>query len=62
MKYENTYLHNYGKPSELVAGLDTYFVFYNHRRPHQSLDCRTQAEVYFQPLIPNKPDNNLPEI
>lgn len=62
VKYEDTYLRDYGKPRELVAGLDTYFSFYNHRRLHQSLDYRTPAEVYFQPVIPNKPDNNLPEI
>ena len=62
VKYEDTYLRDYGKPRELVAGLDTYFAFYNHRRPHQSLDYKTPAEVYFQSVIPHKLDNYLPEI
>jgi len=31
----------------LEAGLQAYFSFYNHDRPHQSLNYRAPAEVHF---------------
>jgi len=31
---------------ELEAGISKYIDFYNHRRPHQSLDYKTPYEVY----------------
>ena len=46
VKYENIYLNEYETGTELVAGLETYFNFYNHERYHQSLDYRRPAEVY----------------
>jgi len=48
LKYEEVYLHDYANPKEARRGIGGYFDFYNHRRPHQSLDYRTPAEVYFQ--------------
>jgi len=48
VKYENIFLHDYADVSEVIAGLKSYFRFYNHERPHQSLGNRTPAEVYFQ--------------
>jgi len=47
VKYEDVYLKDYASVPELSAGLDDYFWFYNHNRPHQSLDYRTPAEVHF---------------
>ena len=47
LKYEDIYLHDYGSVSDLVAGLQRYFTLYNLDRPHQSLNYRTPAEVYF---------------
>lgn len=47
VKYENVYLQDYGSPREARVGIGAYLEFYNHRRPHQSLDYRTPAEVYF---------------
>lgn len=47
VKYEEVYLHDYANPKEARQGLTRYFAFYNHERPHQSLDYRTPAEVYF---------------
>ena len=35
VKYEDIYLHNYGTGPELIAGLTTYFHFYNYKRYHQ---------------------------
>lgn len=47
VKHENIYLNEYETGTELVAGLENYFNFYNHERYHQSLDYRRPAEVYF---------------
>ena len=46
VKYEDVYVKDYGGVPELVAGLRTYFNFYNHERPHQGLGSKTPAEVY----------------
>ena len=47
VKYENVYLQEYSCPREAHAGIGAYLEFYNQRRPHQSLEYRTPAEVYF---------------
>ena len=46
VKYEDIYLKNYETVSDLAKGLNAYFDFYNHQRPHQSLGYQTPAEVY----------------
>jgi putative transposase len=46
VKYEDVYLRGYESVPELERGLAAYFRFYNHDRPHQSLDYRTPAEVH----------------
>lgn len=46
LKYEDVYLKDYQTVMELNAGLDDYFRFYNHERPHQSLENKTPAMVY----------------
>ncbi len=46
LKYEEVYLKDYRSVAELVSGLTSWFRFYNHERPHQSLKYRTPAEVY----------------
>lgn len=48
VKYEEVYLKNYQSPLEAYESLKKYFYFYNHERPHQSLDYQTPAEVYFK--------------
>ena len=48
VKYEEVYLHDYDSPKEARQGLRRYFDFYNYERPHQALDYRTPAEIYFQ--------------
>jgi putative transposase len=47
VKYEEVYLHDYAHPKEARQQLVPYFEFYNHRRPHQALDYRTPAQLYF---------------
>ena len=46
VKYEELYLKDYASVPDLDAGLEAYFRFYNHERPHQSLGYRTPAEVH----------------
>ncbi len=50
VKYENIYIKAYPSVLELDLGLLDYFRFYNHERPHQSLNYLTPAEVH---LLPN---------
>jgi putative transposase len=47
VKYEEVYLHDYQTPREAIQGLATFFVRYNERRQHQSLDYQTPAAIYF---------------
>ena len=46
VKYEEIYLQEYETVAALEQGLEAYFLFYNHERPHQSLDNRVPAEVF----------------
>ena len=47
LKYQDIYIKDYQIVMELQAGLDAYFQFYNNERPHQSLEEKTPAMVYF---------------
>jgi putative transposase len=47
VKYEDIYIKDYERVTELESGLTAYFWFYDEERPHQSLDYRTPAEVYW---------------
>ena len=47
VKYEEVYLHAYESVNEARNGLERYFAFYNHRRPHSTLDGSTPDDVYF---------------
>ena len=46
VKYEEIYIKDYETVEDLVAGLRSYFDLYNNRRPHQTLNGKTPAEVY----------------
>ena len=46
VKYEDIYLKDYGDVDDLYHGLDRYFDFYDHERPHQALHYKTPHEVY----------------
>lgn len=46
VKYEDIYLKQYETVPELSRGLQNYFDFYNHERPHQSLGYQVPGEVY----------------
>ncbi len=47
-------LHEYDSPRADRKGLADYFEFYNQGRLHQSLGCRTPAEVYFDTTLQKK--------
>jgi putative transposase len=47
VKYEEVYLHAYDSVAQARQGLESYFKFYNERRPHSSLDGKTPDVVYF---------------
>jgi putative transposase len=48
VKYEDIYPKGYESLKEVRHGLRRYFEFYNEQRPHQGLEYRTPAEVYFK--------------
>ena len=47
VKYENIYLNQYDTLRQPQTGLTAYCDFYNHERPHQSLNYRTPAERHY---------------
>ena len=48
IKYEEVYIKRYENGIEAKNGLKNYLMFYNKRRPHQSLEYKTPYERYFQ--------------
>ncbi len=46
VKYENIYICNYDDVAALYKGLEGYFHFYNHERPHQGLNYKIPVEVH----------------
>ena len=51
LKYEDIYLRDYATVPDLEAGLQRYFAFYSHERPHQSLDYAAPGKAH-QGLVP----------
>ncbi len=49
VKYEEVYLRAYDDLVEARGHLGKYFIFYNSKRRHQSLDCRPD-EMYYSSL------------
>lgn len=47
IKYEDVYLQDYTSPKEARQGLTRYLNFYNEERPHQALNYKSPAEIYF---------------
>jgi putative transposase len=48
VKYEEVFLKDYRDVLDAIGNLKNYFWFYNHERPHHSLDYQTPAAVYAQ--------------
>jgi putative transposase len=56
VKYEDIYLKDYVSGADCQKGLRSYFTFYCHERPHQSLGYRTPWEVHnSRRLTPRRP-------
>lgn len=51
LKYEEVYLADYASPRDARHGIARYIAFYNGERPHQALDYRRPAELYFAPSL-----------
>lgn len=47
VKYEDIYPKGYETLEQARSGLTDYFEFYNQRRPHQALEYRRPAEIYY---------------
>ena len=47
IKYEDIYIREYCDGTELYTGVKRYFLFYNTKRLHSSLQYRPPAEVYY---------------
>lgn len=47
VKQENVYINQYSSMTEAKIGLTRFFNDYNNYRPHQALNGKTPAEVYF---------------
>jgi putative transposase len=50
LKYERIYLKAYETGAELSKDLTAWFLWYNEKRPHTSLDKQTPNEAYLQGL------------
>lgn len=61
LKYEEVYLKSYRSVREMEQGLEGWFAFYNHERPHQALAYRTPAEVYRDPTPINPAGEETPQ-
>ncbi len=48
IKQEEVYLREYDSPIEAMISIKKYIIFYNSKRPHQSLWYKTPWEVYIQ--------------
>jgi putative transposase len=46
VKYEEVYIRDYENVPSTRSALSKYFSFYNHERPHQSLEYETPFAVY----------------
>ena len=50
LKYERIYLKSYETGTELAKDLKSWFIWYNEKRSHSSLDKLTPDEAYYQGL------------
>ena len=56
IKYEEVHLKAYADGREARAGIGSWMNFYNHRRPHQSLDNQTPMAVWREGMArPERP-------
>jgi putative transposase len=51
VKYEEVYLKSYDSFNSAREQLMAFVEFYNYQRPHQSLNYKTPAEIYFANIV-----------
>ena len=51
LKYENTYIYGYEDMIDARLKIGSFIEFYNHERPHQSLDYCTPDKVFMMDLL-----------
>ena len=51
LKYENSYIYIYETMADARIKIGNFIEFYNHERPHQSLDYQTPDQVYRMDLL-----------
>ena len=56
---EDIYLRDYATVPDLEAGLQRYLAFYNHERPHQSLNYAVPARANQGLVVSVCPDGAL---
>ena len=60
VKYEEVYLRAYDSVSEARSSISRYLAFYNHQRPHSSLDRRTAGRGLLHAIAPRGGGMNFP--
>ncbi|TPQ27578.1 hypothetical protein C2U68_07655 [Methylomonas koyamae] len=51
VKYDRVYLHVYDSVGQARASILDYFEWYNHERPHSSLERKTPHQAYNDGLL-----------
>lgn len=54
IKQEEVYLREYDSPLEAISSIRKYMLFYNSKRPHQSLGYKTPQEIYDLSILTQK--------
>ncbi len=50
IKQEEVYIKSYNSPIEAILSIQQYLIFYNSKRPHQSLNYQTPTDIYEQSI------------
>jgi putative transposase len=62
LKYKCVYLHAWEASSETKAAIRKRMAFYNHQRPHSTLEGKPPALVYWQRNHINQPDQQVQRV
>lgn len=62
VKQEKIYINKFENGTQLWMALIEYFNFYNHDRPHQSLDYKSPVEIYQPSVVNILTDNNKEKV
>lgn len=54
IKYENVFLHSFDTVGQAREALRRFIEFYNHKRPHQTLNYHTPDAIFNLGIVPSK--------